>query len=611
MDRKHVWGSLRVQIALLITLTVLVILVMGSIFYFSAQSLTEQKNVTFVHTLLEQLSDNLSRIGADMSYVADSLSNNDTVQQYLKAETSAKRLEYGQTFSNFAGSLLNYSNSVSHIILVDRQNVIISATEHNIIALDTLDQAYGIFQEDYSEPCFFGPVFDTYSNTHFFVYVRPVYNTRSGARIHEKIGTCVIFSRVALLDYNLKSAAATPGSMLILTNMQGIPVSASGNRDTAMSLLSSDSFSKAADGGIRKVNLNGVSCISDSVHVSTLNWDLTSIVPVHEISVDLKPLFFQGMLICVIFGGLVALWGIHLRHSITHPLAQITDFIEHGLDEKLENRIHISPNKEIDLFCTEINILLDKVAEMTKANIRNQTRMYELSLGKKRAELAALQSQINPHFLYNTLDCLRGFGYSLGSQEIVSITNSLSGIMRYCIKGKDMVTLKEELAIVNSYLNIIRIRFENRFDFIFHLDDDLLSVLIPRFILQPVVENAVYHGLESKKDRGALTIECHRSENGNCELTISDNGVGIDADTLCQLQKKLQEEGIHDSLQVAEGQGLALVNIHNRLRNHFGPQYGLQVSCPAEGGTRVVLCFPCTFANQEPANQPNSFQEAV
>ena len=108
MERKHVWASLRVQIALLITLTVLVILVMGSIFYFSAQSLTEKKNVTFVHTLLEQLSDNLSRIGADMSYVADSLSNNDTVQQYLKAETSAKRLEYGQTFSNTHRMLLQF-----------------------------------------------------------------------------------------------------------------------------------------------------------------------------------------------------------------------------------------------------------------------------------------------------------------------------------------------------------------------------------------------------------------------------------------------------------------------------------------------------------------------
>jgi two-component system sensor histidine kinase YesM len=86
-------------------------------------------------------------------------------------------------------------------------------------------------------------------------------------------------------------------------------------------------------------------------------------------------------------------------------------------------------------------------------------------------------------------------------------------------------------------------------------------------------------------------------------MNISDNGVGIDAETLRQLQKKLQADGIHDSLQVAEGQGLALVNIHNRLRNHFGAQYGLRVSCPPEGGTQVVLCFPCTFAGQNP--QPN------
>ena len=128
------------------------------------------------------------------------------------------------------------------------------------------------------------------------------------------------------------------------------------------------------------------------------------------------------------------------------PVKQLTAFIENDLDDKLQNRIHISTSSEMELFCQEINTLLDKVSEMTAERLQDQTRLYEMNLAKKRAELSALQSQINPHFLYNTLDCIRGYGYMLNSSEIVSITNALSSIMRYCIKGADIVALDENAA---------------------------------------------------------------------------------------------------------------------------------------------------------------------
>ena len=281
------------------------------------------------------------------------------------------------------------------------------------------------------------------------------------------------------------------------------------------------------------------------------------------------------------------------------PVKQLTGFIENDLDDKLQNRIHISTSSEMELFCQEINTLLDKVSEMTAERLQDQTRLYELNLAKKRAELSALQSQINPHFLYNTLDCIRGYGYMLNSSEIVSITNALSSIMRYCIKGADIVALRKEMTIVNYYLDIIRIRFPNRFNYVFDVDPALEDLAIPRFILQPVVENAIYHGLESRLEKGTLTISCHTTETGDCALCVTDDGVGIPPERLAEIHRKLSDKSMQNVLNVPAGNSLALVNIHNRLRNLYGANYGLDIVCPPEGGTRVTLHLPMVLVQTE------------
>lgn len=231
-----------------------------------------------------------------------------------------------------------------------------------------------------------------------------------------------------------------------------------------LSLLPDSFCSDMADGLQHSLTLNKTTYLTDSLLLSSMGWRLVSLVPEDEIAADLMPLLWLGMLICVVFAICIGVWNLHIQRSIMAPVKQLTAFIENDLDDKLQNRIHISTSSEMELFCQEINTLLDKVSEMTAERLQDQTRLYELNLAKKRAELSALQSQINPHFLYNTLDCIRGYGYMLNSSEIVSITNALSSIMRYCIKGADIVALRKEMTIVNYYLDIIRIRFPNRFN---------------------------------------------------------------------------------------------------------------------------------------------------
>lgn len=593
MQRKF-FGSLRRQFSLLTISSVLVILIMTVVFLTQARTLTEKKNVSFVHTLLEQLTGRLNQVGSEMVYLGNAVYSNETLQQYYHAQSPVQRMAHGETFIDFTSSLLEHNRTVSHILVVNTNYSVLSATEHNIVALDRLDEKYSLLNASNHSSGFFGPISNTNTGATLFAYVRPVFNTSPGAHFKEKLGTCVIFARMDVLNTELRNSLATPTSVLMLVDADSNIISCTNEDNDFISTLPAEVFSPpdVGSGKDNTILLGGMTCIVDSLDVQTLGWRLISIVPEYEISVDFMPLMGLGLLICIIFSCMTALWSMHIHHSITGPLSRITTFIENDLDDKLQNRIHINTNSEMELFCQEINTLLDKVSEATAANIRHQTRAYELSLDKKRAEFAALQSQINPHFLYNTLDCLRGYGYMLNSEEIVSITNSLSAIMRYSIKGSDTVALRDELNIIKHYLSIIHLRFPDRFTFTIDISDELLGVSIPRVILQPVVENAIYHGLESLVDQGRMTISCVRTEQGDCRLSVIDNGNGIAPDILQTLREKLNDTSIRNVLNPPAGSSLGLVNIHNRLRNHYGDRYGLEIDCPPEGGTCVTLHFP-------------------
>ena len=443
--RKH-FSSLRSQMLLLTTGTVLAVVILATVFYSSAQRMSEKKAATFVHSMLVQLGDSLDRIGNEMSYLGNALHSNEVLQQYYHAPTAIQRMQYGKSFIDFTSSLLNHSTTVSHIVIVNNDQSILSPTERNIIALDTLDSKYHLFESDNLSSGFYGPAFDTFTNINFFAYVQPVYNTRQGARFRQKLGTCVIFARLDLLQSTLRSALPTPGAALMLIEQDEQIILCCDADGNTLSLLPESFCSDMADGLQHSLTLNKTTYLTDSLLLSSMGWRLVSLVPEDEIAADLMPLLWLGMLICVVFAICIGVWNLHIQRSIMAPVKQLTAFIENDLDDKLQNRIHISTSSEMELFCQEINTLLDKVSEMTAERLQDQTRLYELNLAKKRAELSALQSQINPHFLYNTLDCIRGYGYMLNSSEIVSITNALSSIMRYCIKGADIVALDENAA---------------------------------------------------------------------------------------------------------------------------------------------------------------------
>lgn len=215
---------------------------------------------------------------------------------------------------------------------------------------------------------------------------------------------------------------------------------------------------------------------------------------------------------------------------------------------------------------------------------------------KRQAQYLALQNQINPHFLYNTLEGIRGEALAAGMDNVAEMTEALATFFRYTISNvENLVTLEEELQNIENYCIIQRYRFGERLNLSIECDEqdraELYACKLPKLTLQPIVENSIVHGIERKVGRGNLCIRIEGTKK-RLLITVSDDGVGMPADTLAALSGRLSANGIEYVHSGSARGGIALVNVQNRIRLLFGEEYGLCVQSTPGVGTDVEITLP-------------------
>lgn len=222
--------------------------------------------------------------------------------------------------------------------------------------------------------------------------------------------------------------------------------------------------------------------------------------------------------------------------------------------------------------------------------------MYSKNL-KMEAELHALQNQINPHFLYNTLEVIRGRALVQNAQDIADMTEALATIFRYNInRPGDVATLQEEIDNVRNYMLIQNCRFGDRFRFeteIEDVEDGILTHVLPVLTLQPLVENAIYHGINERIGGGRIRLKAYLTQR-DLLIIISDNGKGMDDVTLQEIHRKLvgASEGLLVEKKTGRGTGIALTNVNQRIKFYFGKEYGLDVKSTLGIGTTITITIP-------------------
>ena len=314
-------------------------------------------------------------------------------------------------------------------------------------------------------------------------------------------------------------------------------------------------------------------------------------VPYSDISSDLnKVRIIAYLFFFILFSAFGILMWLIMK-NLTHPLLRIVDFTQHDAYYALHHSLEIDGPLELRNLAGSINQMLKRINELNRTVIQNHARLYEIELANNRAQLYALQSQINPHFLYNTLNTIQGLTYLGKDEEIRTAIGALSFVMRYSIKGDEIVLVNDEIQCIEKYKQIIDIRFSRRMQISISVDDSIRNCKMPRFLLQPLVENAVFHGLEPRPGKGNLTLTGTLVSGSILHFVCTDDGVGIAAEKLAELQTAL-----HDDTQVMREQNthehVGLLNIHRRLQLMYGPAYGISLSSKPGEGTVVCLDFP-------------------
>jgi ligand-binding sensor protein len=236
----------------------------------------------------------------------------------------------------------------------------------------------------------------------------------------------------------------------------------------------------------------------------------------------------------------------------------------------------------------EINIQTAKLLDEIKARSLLEKEIKNAQLSAKEAELKALQAQINPHFLYNTLDSIQWLAVLRGAEDIQKTIQCLGQLLRHSLDRKSViVNVSKELEQIRSYLFIQKMRYGEKLSYRINMEPGVLDFELPKLVLQPIVENAILHGVEPKSGCGNVCIEGWLHKGDQAIIEITDDGVGMAEDTLSQLNASLRSE-----LEGGASQHLGLANVHKRLMYFFGEEFGLTISSRQATGSSVRIRIP-------------------
>lgn len=339
---------------------------------------------------------------------------------------------------------------------------------------------------------------------------------------------------------------------------------------------------------VTEIQWNGQRYMAMQSSIRGTEWDMVTLVPYSSFTLAITSLV--KIIIGVSALILLLAWFLSkpVAYTITKRIDSLCGYMQQTKDGILKEVPDIIYKDEIGTLYENYNFMITRIHTLLHEN-------YQMGRELKSAEYKALQSQINPHFLYNTLDMISWLSYQKKPEQISSVVYSLANFYKLSLnKGKYIVPISDEISHVTYYMKIQDLRFSGEIRFLTDIDPVILQYSIPKITLQPIVENALFHGiLEKKSKSGQITIHSILAED-NILLIVEDDGVGIPSDQLNVLLEADNSEAHADD----SGSHYGLRNINKRIRLQYGEEYGLSFeSIPGEG-TKVVLCLPSLHVDE-------------
>lgn len=542
--------NIKIGFYFLIT-NLLLVLVMGGIFYFSSNRLLVQKEISSKTESIEKSGNYIELYMSKLTTLSQIISHDRAVYNYLKNgdETEKNRI------LNMIDSALSTDKYMKSIILIRKDGAIISNEKSVSMELssDMMKESWYVGSLMNPMPVLNPLRKQSFSHDGMDNWVISVSHEIADSN-GENLGVLLIDIKYQALHEYLQNQEQGKNSNIVILDAndnivyyKDIPYDKS--KETYLK-----NFRKIVEGYNRKNNT-----ITVKYPIKNTQWTIIENSYMEEIK-SLETHFLDLIIVsCLVSFFITILVSISVLRRITKPIKELekhmSNFSNNLSKVKLEGDISI----EILSLQNHFNEMIDKIKYL---------REYEIN---------ALYSQINPHFLYNTLDTIVWMAEFQDTEKVISITKALSNFFRISLSnGKEKIPLKEEIQHVEEYLYIQKQRYEDKLDYSFSIQKELENIEVPKIILQPFVENAIYHGIKNLDTTGIIKIYSRVGRN-IMELIIEDNGIGFEASK----QQPIMKMG-----------GVGIKNVNKRIKYYYGEKYGVTIENVASGGSRVIISIP-------------------
>ncbi len=310
-------------------------------------------------------------------------------------------------------------------------------------------------------------------------------------------------------------------------------------------------------------------------------WRIVSVASYGEIMGDVNQMILIYMAILIMTLMTVSFVTLKISSTITEPIIKLRNLMKKTEKGDLTVRFEGDYRDEVSELGRKFNQMLHRIQELVD-------QVYEEQESKHQAELKIVQEQFKPHFLYNTLDTINWMARAHGAGDIVKLVDALTNVFRISLsKGKDYITLEEEIRYISNYLYIQQIRYGSKVFYSIEADESLNRMVVPKLILQPLVENAIYHGVKMKRGNGHLEVRIKKSGRNTVLLSVSDDGQGMDRQAAEGLRSLL-----NGTAEAEENSGFGLYYIRERLRLRYRDAYTILIESVEQEGTTITIEIP-------------------
>ena len=567
---------------------VLSVLLLGAVIIITVISLSYTRQSVFensslyTQTIIQQMNQNIDSYIDYMENTSYLVSSNEDVQKYLFGDTADPEAR-DRILSQFETILDSRSDILNLGIIAENGRMLINNGPR------LTNQDLDIHSQEWYTNALEGreSVYLTSSHVqHIISGERPWVITLSRGIRNKEMGTGQEKEGVFFIDLNYSAISELCDQSMVGNQGYAFIVDADGNivyhpqQQQLYNELQTENIDLVMNAGSDIVTWgDGINKKMYSISRSEkTGWTVVDCVRVEELLRRSNEAQSIYVLVAIGLMAVALFFSRFVAKSITLPIQRLCDSMERVQEGDFSvSDIVVDSENEIGSLTKSFNVMTQRIHELMAQNIREQE-------AKRKSELKALQSQINPHFLYNTLDSIIWMAEGKKNEEVVLMTASLARLLRQSISNEDeLVSIGQEIEYARGYLTIQKMRYKDKLEFWIEVEPSILNIRLIKLVLQPVIENAIYHGLKYKESRGLLLVKGFM-KNGNAVLQVIDDGVGMDQETLDHIYERHKVD-YHSN-------GVGIYNVQKRLQLYYGNEYGIVYESKPGEGTTATITIP-------------------